>query len=245
MNTSQAQTGRLFLIGGAADSCMSHFVDLAGGPDIHVAVLSHASGIPRQVADEHRRKFADLGVAEVTLITPRSRQHLPASVDAIYMTGGDQVRLVRLLQRGGLLPQLQQAFERGVLIAGTSAGAAAVAPEMVAGGMADGVLQANSLKLAKGLALLPGVIIDTHFVQRNRFNRMKAAVATLSNTVAIGLDEDTGIYVTNRNCVVYGQGQAHLFRRREQRSDCTAEGWMRIASDATTVSFSGAVSFAL
>jgi cyanophycinase len=245
MNTSHARTGRLFLIGGAADSCMSHFVDLAGGPDIHIAVLSHASGIPRQVADEHKRKFADLGVKNVTTITPRSRQELPASIGAIYMTGGDQVRLVRMLHRGGLLPQLLQASERGVLIAGTSAGAAAVAPEMVAGGMADGVLQADSLKLAKGLALLPGVIVDTHFVQRNRFNRMRAAIATLSDTVAVGLDEDTGIFVTHRNCTVYGQGQAHLFRRHAEKSGSTSEGWMSIASGATIESFASGATFAL
>lgn len=239
---------RLFLIGGKAKDCVSHFVKLAGGADPHVVILSHASGIPRQVGNELQQELQALGVKRVTIITPRSAQVLPEDADAIYMTGGDQLRLVRLLHRGGLYPQVKAAYDRGVLIAGgTSAGAAAAAQHMVAGGMVDSVLRPGSLRLAQGLGLLLGVVIDTHFAQRDRFNRMRAAVATITNTVAVGLDEDTAVLIRDGHCTVYGRGQAHFFRRKasDEGTTVAADQWMRVAQNAVLRSFGAGDTFKL
>ena len=239
---------RLFLFGGKANKCVAHFVELAGGADSHVVILSHASGIPRQVGNELQQELNALGVKKVTIITPRSPQLLPADADAIYMTGGDQLRLVRLLHRGGLYSQVKAAYDRGVLIAGgTSAGAAAAAQRMVAGGMVDSVLRPGSLRLAEGLGLLLGVVIDTHFAERNRFNRMRAAVATLTDTVAVGLDEDSAVLIVNGRCTVYGKGKAHFFRRKasDEGTIVGDDRWMRVASDVVIRSFGAGSNFRL
>jgi cyanophycinase len=218
--------GALYLIGGAADKTMSDFVRLTGGADKHFVILTHASAIPRQRGNQVTAQLKALGVKRITVITPRTKnQTIPLDADAVFMSGGDQLRLVRLLTNSGLLIQLLQAQRRGVIIAaGTSAGAAAVAYIMIAGGMRDGVLDLNKLVLAKGLCLLPGVVVDTHFGNRGRENRLRAALAWLEDVCGIGLDEDTAVYITSDGvCTVYGEGEVWLFEHdREVQLDGSA-----------------------
>lgn len=50
-----------------------------------------------------------------------------------------------------------------------------------------------TLKMAPGLGLLSGVIIDQHFDQRGRFGRLLCGVAENPDVLGIGIDEDTAI----------------------------------------------------
>ncbi len=101
---------------------------MAGGKDAHIVVLGHASGSPRQAAESVRSSLISLGAANVTILTPRSKGRIEANIDAIFISGGDQERLVKLADKLGLSEQIREACSRGVLIGGTSAGAAACAP---------------------------------------------------------------------------------------------------------------------
>jgi cyanophycinase-like exopeptidase len=76
--------------------------------------------------------------------------------------------------------------------------------------MADGLLRRNSLVLSKGLCLVPGVVFDTHFAQRSRQIRARAAVATVSGACCLGNDEDTAVHISGKKCRVYGAGEAWL-----------------------------------
>lgn len=247
---------RLCLIGGAADQCLAQLVQFIQVISSHpsasrhkrrpTVVVSHASGTPRQVGDDVCAELKKLGLDNVSLLTPRTRA-LPPDAGAVYMTGGDQSRLVRLLDACGHRPWLDRQIKSGALICGTSAGAAACATTMVAGGMSDGVLKQDSLLLSQGLGYLRGVIIDTHFSQRNRQVRMQAAVTELPGTLAIGLDEDTGILVEGGRCTVFGQGRVWTFRRSLKKNTHVRDHrlWLEIASTPVVTGYASGEIFKL
>jgi cyanophycinase len=203
--------GSLFLIGGAADSTLSDFVKLAGGSKANIAIITHASSEPDKTGDACANDFASLGVKHTTIIVPGHKGGLPKDCNAVFICGGDQNRLLRLLD-DPLPKQLRTFLKDGGLIGGSSAGAACAAVKMIAGGMSDKVIRPNSLLLADGLGLLEGVVIDTHVGARSRDCRSMVAITMLDDILAIGLDEDTAIYVSQGKAVVYGAGHVRLFR---------------------------------
>ena len=102
--------------------------------------------------------------------------------------------------------------EEGFVIAGTSAGAMAMAEEMIAGGSATEAFIKGAVRMNKGLGLIPELIIDTHFIQRGRFGRQSEAVAKYPDMIGIGLAEDTGMIIKNGNdCTVIGSGMVIVF----------------------------------
>jgi cyanophycinase len=102
--------------------------------------------------------------------------------------------------------------EEGFVIAGTSAGAMAMANEMIAGGSATDAFIKGAVDMYKGLGLIPELIIDTHFIKRGRFGRQSEAVAKFQNLLGIGLAEDTGMIIKNGNdCTVIGSGMVIVF----------------------------------
>ena len=88
---------------------------------------------------------------------------------------------------------LTTAYEEGRVIAGTSAGASMMSEIMVVEGKDDEAPRKCTLKMAPGMGLLEGVIIDQHFNQRGRIGRLLAAVAQNPNVLGIGIDEDTAM----------------------------------------------------
>jgi len=237
-----SKNSRLFIIGGAADKSYSEFLKLAGGMHAHIVVLGHASSEPRRAAEAVKASLLSHGATNVSVLTPRSTGGIEDDVDGIFMAGGDQTRLVRLLDQQGLSEHIRDAWRGGVLVGGSSAGAAACAPIMIAGGMSDGLLRRHSLELGNGLCVLPNVIVDTHFGQRNRHNRLRAAVATLAGTVGVGLDEDTALVIDGGQARVVGSGSVYLFTRDHT---CQAHEWEGIAGACLIQRFVAEQSFSI
>jgi cyanophycinase len=206
--------GALFLIGGAAELVFADFVRLAGGPSAHIVVITHASSSPRQSGNAISDALRKHGVTRVTVITPRGEQRLPTDTDAVYIGGGDQNRLVRLLDASGLAQQIRDANRRGALVAGTSAGAAAASYVMMAGETDDyrkGVIKQGTIRLGIGLCLRSGVVVDTHFGERKRHARLRMAVGTMDAVIGVGLDEDTAAYITGNDVEVFGAGKVWVY----------------------------------
>ena len=76
-------------------------------------------------------------------------------------------------------------------LAGTSAGAAVMGHHMIAGGGSGESPNRSLVDLATGLGILPEVIVDQHFQNRNRMARLISANATHPERLGIGIDEDT------------------------------------------------------
>ena len=65
--------------------------------------------------------------------------------------------------------------------------------------------------MSAGLGLLPGVLIDQHFEQRNRLGRLLALVAQSPALLGIGIDEDTAALVSPSGVMeVIGKGSVTL-----------------------------------
>lgn len=85
-----------------------------------------------------------------------------------------------------MLAQLGQ-----ITLAGTSAGAAVMGHHMIAGGGSGESPNRCLVDMAVGLGILPDVIVDQHFHNRNRMARLMSAISTHPDKLGIGIDEDT------------------------------------------------------
>lgn len=207
--------GRLFLIGGAADTIHEKLFELAGGREAKIVLLPHASGIPDEVGEETRNKLEAVGFTDIVIVSHEDNEFdIPDGTTCVYALGGDQSRLVERLGENGMAI-ISRFIREGGLYAGTSAGTACVGELMIAGGMSDGVLSTDNLELKGGLALVSGIIFDQHFRNRNRFNRLMLATASVKYLTGIGIDEDTACLVyPDGKLEVFGVGQVTIFENR-------------------------------
>ena len=205
---SETERGSLVIIGGAEDkradkAILKEVIKLSGGDSSIVALITTATKSPEEAGLEYRRLFADLGAKSVVAINITDRecannlQGLKSLDDAscIFFVGGDQLRISSILGGTEVHKIIRKAYEEGKVIAGTSAGASMMSEIMVVEGKDDEAPRKCTLKMAPGMGLLAGVIIDQHFNQRGRIGRLLAAVAQNPNVLGIGIDEDTAIIV--------------------------------------------------
>jgi len=196
------------VIGGAEDKLgerviLSRFVQLAGGEQAQIGVISTASSLGEAATDLYRQIFSRLGVTRVTGLRPETREEAndPAMVDAlrnvtgIFMTGGNQLRLSSVIGGTRLGSAILDAHGRGVVVAGTSAGASAVATHMMAFGSSGATPKNRMAHVSVGLGLLVNVVVDQHFEQRTRLGRLLAVVAQSPSLIGLGLDEDTAAVI--------------------------------------------------
>ena len=194
-----------------------------------VAILPTASSDPLWASELHVAAFRRLGATLVDVVNVRTPQHAAHEAhverirraDLVYMTGGDQARLSAVLADTPLLAALREKLEGGGVVAGTSAGAAAMSHVMVSHG--DATLRKGGVKLAQGLGLLRGAILDTHFAERGRLGRLLEAVAMHPRLVGIGLGEDTAIVVRGGDVEVVGSGSAVVVQGHEMAYTNLAE----------------------
>ena len=195
-------------IGGAEDktgamTVLRQVVALAGGTGARLVLLSTASSLGDEITHAYLQLFAGLGVADVVGIRPESRAQaadpdLVAAVDratGVFMTGGNQTKLAALVVGSPLGEAIGRAYRRGALVAGTSAGASVCSEHMVSFGTSGATPKFRVGQVSQGLGLLPGVIVDQHFTQRNRFGRLLALVAANPAQLGVGIDEDTAAVV--------------------------------------------------
>jgi cyanophycinase len=225
--------GPVMIIGGAEDRfrdkvILGTFADLAGGADGRIVVISTASSLGDAATQAYRELFLSLGIGAVTGIRPEERAEAddPAVVSnlseatGVFLTGGNQSRLTQVVAGTRLGDAMSNAHDRGVVLAGTSAGASALASHMVAFGRAGPTPKHRMVTLAAGLGIVPGVVIDQHFEERGRIGRLLALVAQSPSLLGIGIDEDTCAVVTaDRVLHVLGRGAVTLVDGSHVRTD--------------------------
>lgn len=204
------------------EGILFHVVKEAGGTDANIVIIPTASSIPDEVGENYLEAFTTLGCKNITVLDIRSKEdseketsiELIRNANCVMFSGGNQSKITNKI--GGttiheiLLARYKN--EEGFVIAGTSAGAMAMANEMIAGGSATEAFIKGAVTMYKGLGLIPELIIDTHFIKRGRFGRQSEAVAKFPNLIGIGLAEDTGMIIKNgSDCTVIGSGMAIIF----------------------------------
>lgn len=181
-----------------------------------IEVITTASQIPEEVGHEYVKAFNYLGASNIGVLGIKTREEANAKdttdrlalANIVVFTGGDQLRLTSIL--GGTSFHrilLSKYFTEPVVIAGTSAGAAACSNNMIYQGSATEALLKGEVKITSGLGLINNVIIDTHFVHRGRIGRLFQAVVSNPMVLGIGLGEDTGLLITDgKNMEAIGSG---------------------------------------
>ncbi len=213
--------GHLLVIGGAEDKynerrILKKFLELAGGDKAEVLIVPVASDFPEFAADVYTQAFRNLGIANPRVLRATSRQdvvhadyeRLTDGVTGVFMTGGDQMRLVSLLGGTKLAEVLRKKVrDTNVVMAGTSAGAAAMSTSMIVRGEPSSHPHKNAVKLSPGLGFLKNIIIDQHFSERGRISRLITAVSYNPYNLGIGIDENTAIILDGKGILeVFGQG---------------------------------------
>ena len=204
------------------EGILFHVVKEAGGIDAKIVVIPTASSIPVEVGENYLDAFHKLGCTDVTVLDIRSKEdsekessiELIKTANCIMFSGGDQSKITNKIGATTIHDILANRYrnEEGFVIAGTSAGAMAMANEMIAGGSASEAFIKGAVTMYKGLSLIPELIVDTHFIRRGRFGRQSEAVAKFPNLIGIGLAEDTGMIIKNGNdCTVIGSGMVIVF----------------------------------
>jgi cyanophycinase len=213
--------GHLLVIGGAEDKynerrILRKFLELAGGERAEVLIVPVASDFPEFAADVYVQAFRNLGVTNPRVLRATSRQDVvTADIDrlvdgltGVFITGGDQMRLVSLLGGTKLADRLRNLVrDTNIILAGTSAGAAGMSTSMIVRGESTSHPHKSSVKLSPGLGFLKNIIIDQHFTERGRISRLITAVSYNPYNLGIGIDENTAIILDGKGVLeVFGQG---------------------------------------
>ena len=198
------------------------FMDKAGHG--HIVVLRASQG--GQIGDEFFNEVGGIQSAETFVFRDREAAYDPEILkaleraDGIFIAGGNQSRYVRYWRGTPVAAALEAHVRAGKPLGGTSAGLA-VQGEYFYGAMDGGsVISPHALADPLGpdntietdflqLALLKGVITDTHFSERNRLGRLIAFVAKAESLagrpiLGLGVDEDAAV-------AVEGDGTARVY----------------------------------
>jgi cyanophycinase len=226
---SRRRRGRLLLIGGNEDMderdmrILPRLVELAGGKKSRILVCAAASAEPERSLEAFRKDLEKLGVAEVFRSPLNSREEAESDEllemlqrsTAVLLTGGDQLRATSMMAGTRFGDRLKEAYQReGLLVAGTSAGAAAMSSTMIIRGIGDTVRR-DAVELAPGLGFLRDITVDTHFDRGGRVHRLMTVLAQNPAILGIGIDEDTAVEIMpNRKLAVWGKGVVMVFDAR-------------------------------
>ncbi|MBZ2207392.1 cyanophycinase [Massilia sp. R798] len=228
------RNGHLVIIGGAEDriygkKILARFTELAGGSQADIVVITAASGLSDQMWEVYRQAFGELGVINVSHVEISSRADansertvgMLSRADGIFMTGGDQKRLLALIGGTEADRALHAAFrQRGAIIGGTSAGASAMSGQMLASGAAVPQPEKGAVSMAAGLGLLQHILIDQHFSERHRLGRLLTAVAQNPCLHGVGIDEDTALVIERGVGIeVVGEGAVTVVDGRHMHSN--------------------------
>lgn len=216
MNQNKRQ---LVIIGGAEDKdgesqILREFVRRAAGTKANIVIMTAATELPRDVGENYIRVFERLGAENVRIVDTETRKDASSSTaleaiaeaTGIFFTGGDQARITSILKGTDLDAAIHKRYAEGVVIGGTSAGAAVMPDKMIVEGDSETSPRPDIVEMGPGLGFLPGVVIDQHFAERGRLGRLITALIREPAVLGFGIDENTAMIVTDNQIEVIGQG---------------------------------------
>ncbi|HEY9784874.1 MAG TPA: Type 1 glutamine amidotransferase-like domain-containing protein [Candidatus Obscuribacterales bacterium] len=230
--------GTLFLDGGGDSEAVIGDIANTSGGDATVAICSHASPTPIGTGNRLRQTFIKAGIKaqNIAIVIGEEQDKLPEDkpphvehdatrlddaryvnkvpedATVLFFSGGDQERLMRQFKESDAVRDF---LGRGGIVGGTSAGEMIAGDLMIAGGMRDGILRRNELKIAQGMGLMHGAFFESHAGQRERGDSRALAALALRNEMKIGfvVDERTYLRIHNGAAVVGGENNVKVVTR--------------------------------
>ena len=193
---------------------------LAGGNRARVAILPTAAVPDRnhqRAGENGRRWFSSLGSGRVEVLPlidslsaadPELGKSIIAS-DLIYLLGGFPGYLAQTLGGSAAWSAVRAAYERGAVVAGSSAGA------MV---LCEKLYDPYRRQVVRGLGLVPGCCLVPHH-DTSGHKRVAGLQKELPGLTIIGIDEQTGMIDDGpqRQWNVYGRGVVTIYRQHNAR----------------------------
>lgn len=229
---TENKKGKLFIIGGGEISAAvidkmitESGIDKGG----YAVILPMSSEEPDTAAYYTRLDFTGRGVENVYGLSFKKGEDFPQSrIDSIrgakmvFISGGDQSKFMAIIKGSDIQKAIHDAFDKGSLICGTSAGAALMSKKMITGielkyPENDGVfktIEAGNIETIEGLGMLEKVIIDQHFIKRKRLNRLISVIIENPEYQCVGIDESTAILVEGEKASVYGDNQVVVLHNK-------------------------------
>jgi len=232
--TARAPAGQLLLNGGAGETpdFWRRFVAEAGGPAVPVVVLPTASERP-EAGDEYVEELRrDWQLTDVVSVELRSRDdafrpELVAAISrakGVFFTGGDQSRITAALLGTPAMRAIREVFDRGGVLAGSSAGLACMSEVMITGEGDFDVLRRDAVETAPGLGFVRAAVLDQHFVTRRRLNRLISVVLEHPSLLGVGVDEQAAVAIDpNGRVEVLGEGSVVVVDARHADVRTVAE----------------------
>lgn len=234
-NTKQSE-GKLFIIGGGKKpaAMLQDLADISGiNEEGYTVVLPMSGSSPDSSGMWIKEDLKKVGVSNIHIFNLQTEDEMTTekldsvkNAGMIYLTGGSQKRFMEIAHNTPLTEAIQNAYKSGATIAGTSAGAAVMSKKMITGDELKHpeytgnfrTIEANNIVIEPGLGLLDNVIVDQHFIERMRMNRLISAVLENPEQLGIGIDESTAILVKDKEAEVYGVGQVLVLKNTEKES---------------------------
>ncbi|MEG4807783.1 cyanophycinase [Microcoleus sp. F8-D3] len=229
---SNENQGKLLIIGGAEDKegeckILREFLRCAGGTKARIVVMTAATSLPGEVGDNYIRVFERLGAEDVRVVDTQrpedanNPEYLEAIEQAtgIFFTGGDQARIISCLKDTVLDQAMHKRYAEGIIIGGTSAGAAMMPDMMIIEGDSETNPRVEVVAMGPGMGFLPGVVIDQHFAQRGRLGRLVSALLLQPAVLGFGIDENTAILVSGDELEVIGESAVTVIDESEKLHD--------------------------
>lgn len=227
--------GSLVIVGGGprGEAITQKFIQLAGGVGhARILVLPMASALPETGAEsveEFRKQGVSAWAMNLTRAQAMDRSAVAAfdSATGIWFPGGDQVRIMSVLEGTPAADAIRARYAAGAVIGGTSAGAAVMSTPMITGderapggGRPDTTqsfitIARQDIALSAGLGLVPGAIVDQHFLRRRRHNRLISVVLEHPSLIGIGIDESTALVIEpGQPWTIIGESAAIVYDAR-------------------------------
>ncbi len=174
-----------------------------------IEIIAAASSIPREMEELYIHSYKQVGFTHVGIIQVENEADAQDSLlikrvqnaHAVFFTGGDQNKLMSVIGQSPLLTAIKNKYteDKHFIVGGTSAGAMAMSETIIGGGPIVEALFKSDIRISKGMNMIQGVIIDTHFIKRGRFARLAHAIALNPSCLGIGLGEDTALIISEGN----------------------------------------------
>jgi cyanophycinase len=205
-----------------------------------LVVATLASEEPQSQWQDYERSFRELGVSRIEQLNVQRREELLTDprlkvlddARVLFFAGGDQMKITTKFGGTLLCDRMREMYQQGATIAGTSSGASVMTEVMMAAGDGDTSHEVGGeLRLAPGLGLVSGIIIDQHFAERGRMGRLLGAVAQNPRLLGVGIDENTALVLDgHREGSVIGSGAVYVIDGREITYTNVAEGQQQTMS---------------